>query len=51
MDPGILIAILMLAVWAFGTVQGWGGWVNALLTVGIFLLIYRVVRRGTQRVS
>lgn len=49
MDRGIVIAIAMLAVWAFGTLREWSGWVHALLTAGVFLLIYRIVKRDAPR--
>jgi hypothetical protein len=45
-DWGIALAIVMLIVWAAGTAFAWGGWVHALLTAGVFLLIFRVVKKG-----
>ena len=48
MDLGILGAIALLIVWAVAALVMQGpGWVHLLLTVGVFLLIYRVVARGT----
>lgn len=47
MDLGIIAAIIMLIVWAIGTLLEGPGWIHALLTIGVFLLIYRVVVRGT----
>lgn len=48
MDLGILGALLMLVAWAVLTVfLGAPAWSNALLTLGVFLLILRVVMRGT----
>ena len=48
MDLGILAALAMLAVWAFATFTTEAtGWVHALLTVGVFLLIWRIVVRAT----
>ena len=48
MDLGIAAAILMLVVWAVGTVAFEApGWLHILLTVGFFLLIHRIVVRGT----
>lgn len=47
-DWGIVLAVVMLIVWAAGTYLAWGGWVHALLTVGVFLLIYRIVRKGAR---
>ena len=43
MDWGIILAVGMLIVWAVGTALSWPGWIHALLTAGVFLLIYRVV--------
>ena len=52
MDLGIIAAILMLAVWAFVTFTTTApGWIHILLTVGMFLLIYRIVVRGTRGVD
>ena len=52
MDLGIIAAILMLAVWAFFTFTTTApGWIHILLTVGVFLLIYRIVVRGTRGVD
>ena len=48
MDLWIVFAVLMLAVWAFVTFTTTApGWIHLLLTVGMFLLIYRIVIRGT----
>ncbi len=50
MDLWYLAAAALLVVWAgltLGTAAP--GWVNALLTAGVFVLIYRVVQRGTER--
>jgi membrane protein implicated in regulation of membrane protease activity len=46
MDLGIVAAIAMLVVWAFATfTTEASGYVHALLTAGVFLLIWRVVVR------
>jgi hypothetical protein len=38
----------MLIVWAVGTVAFEApGWIHILLTIGVFLLIHRIVVRGT----
>lgn len=43
-------ALVLLVVWAAVTLTTDApGWVNALLTTGVLLLIYGVVRRGTER--
>jgi hypothetical protein len=48
MDLGIIAAILMLVVWGAATItMDAPGWIHGLLTIGVFLLIYRVVVRGT----
>ena len=48
MDLWIILAVLMLAIWAFVTFTTTApGWIHLLLTVGMFLLIYRIVIRGT----
>jgi len=50
MDLGIISALLVLIVWGVITFRGDApGWIHILLTVGMFLLIYRIVIRGTHR--
>ncbi len=52
MDLGIIAAILMLAIWAFVSFTTTApGWIHILLTMGMFLLIYRIVVRGTRGVD
>ena len=52
MDIWIIVALLMLAVWAFVTfTMAAPGLIHVLLTVGMFLLIYRIVVRGTRGVD
>lgn len=49
MDLGIIAALAMLIVWAIGTFAfDAPGWINALLSVGVFLLIWRIVALGTS---
>jgi uncharacterized membrane protein len=49
MDVGVITAVAMLLVWAVWALAYDGpGWIHLLLTVGIALLIYRVVLRGTR---
>lgn len=51
MDLGIVSALVMLGIWAFATFTTEApGWIHLLLTVGVFLLIYRIVVRGTKGV-
>ena len=52
MDIGILVALAMLVLWAIGTfVYEAPGWIHLLLSAGVFLLIYRIVVRGTPNVD
>jgi len=52
MDFWIIGAVLMLAIWAFVTfTTAAPGWIHLLLTVGLFLLIYRIVVRGTRGID
>ena len=52
MDIGILAAIAILVVWAVGTFTLNGpGWIHLLLTLGVFLLIWRIVVRGTSEAT
>jgi hypothetical protein len=52
MDIGLAAAVLMLVFWAFVTfTTAAPGWIHILLTVGVFLLIYRIVVRGTRGVD
>ncbi|HWL38892.1 MAG TPA: DUF5670 family protein [Gemmatimonadaceae bacterium] len=52
MDIGLVAAILMLVAWAVVTFTTEApGWIHILLTVGVFLLIYRIVIRGTRGVD
>jgi len=49
MDLGILVAIATLILWAVATFMFEApGWIHLLLTIGVFLLIYRIVVRGTS---
>ncbi len=48
MDLGILVALAMLIIWAVWTFAfSAPGVAHILLTAGVFLLIYRIVVRGT----
>ena len=50
MDLGIIIAFVVLIVWAVGALVMQGpGWIHLLLTVGVSLLIYRIVVRGSPK--
>lgn len=46
MDPGIIAALVMLIVWAVVTMSGDApGYVHLLLTIGFFILFWRVIVR------
>jgi uncharacterized membrane protein len=48
MDLGLFAAIALLVIWAIAALVLQGpGWVHLLLTVGVSLLIYRIVARGS----
>ncbi|HEY0972317.1 MAG TPA: hypothetical protein VGE02_15210 [Gemmatimonadales bacterium] len=48
MDLGIVAAVLMLVAWGVRTFLFTApGWWHALLTFGVFLLVWRIVVRGT----
>jgi uncharacterized membrane protein len=49
MDLGIIVAIIMLIMWAIGALVMQGpGWIHLLLTAGVSLLIYRIVVRTSK---
>jgi len=49
MDLGIIVAIIMLIMWAIGALVMQGpGWIHLLLTAGVSLLIYRIVVRTSD---
>lgn len=50
MDLGIVAALALLVVWAVATFRFEApGYVHLLLTAGVFLLIWRIVVRGSPR--
>ena len=50
MDLGIVGALVLLLVWGIAALVVEGpGWIHLLLTVGVSLLIYRIVMRGAAR--
>lgn len=52
MDFWIIAAVTMLASWAWMTFTTTApGWVHLLLTAAVFLLIWRIVVRGTAQDS
>lgn len=49
MDLGIVAGIVLLAGWAIATFFfNAPGWVHLFLTLGVTILIWRVVKRGTE---
>jgi hypothetical protein len=49
MDVAIIAGIVLLVIWAISVFMFSGpGWVNLLLTVGVTLIIWRIVVRGTK---
>lgn len=52
MDLGIVVAVIILVAWGIWTFAlNAPGWAHLLLTVGVFLLFYRIVVRGTAGYS
>ena len=50
MDLGLVAAFALLLIWAVAALVLQGpGWVHLLLTVGVSLLIYRIVVRGSPK--
>jgi hypothetical protein len=50
MDAGIIAAVVMLIAWAVVTFTTEApGYVHLLLTIGFFLLIWRIVARSSGR--
>jgi hypothetical protein len=50
MDLGIIVALALIAIWAVVALGFSGpGYIHLLLTLGVTMLIWRVVVRGTRR--
>jgi hypothetical protein len=50
MDFGIIAAVIMLIAWAVITfTTNAPGYVHLLLTIGFFLLFWRIANRGSKR--
>ena len=50
MDLGIIAAIALLLIWAVGALLTEGpGWIHIFLTIGVSLLIYRIVARDNPK--
>jgi hypothetical protein len=48
MDIGIIAAIVLLVIWAIGTLFDGPGWIHLLLTVGVSMFIWRIVVRSDR---
>ena len=49
MDVALIGGIVMLVLWAAGTFFFEApGWINLLLSAGVFALIWRIVMHGAQ---
>jgi hypothetical protein len=49
MDFVIIAGLVLLVIWAIGVFMFSGpGWLNLLLTLGVTILIWRIVTRGTR---
>ena len=52
MDVGLIAGIVMLVLWAAGTFfLDAPGWINLLLSVGVFIVIWRIVTRDATKTS
>src|SRR4051812_5337636 len=50
MDLGILVGIALIVIWGIGALAFEApGWIHLLLTVGVFVVIWRIVVRGDRR--
>lgn len=50
MDVWFIAGIVMLVLWAVGTFfLDAPGWINLLLSVGMFVVIWRIVVRGSVK--
>ena len=50
MDLGIIVGIALIIIWAIGALMfNAAGWVHLLLTVGVFVVIWRIVVLGDRR--
>ena len=52
MDVGLIAGIVMLALWAAGTFfLDAPGWINLLLSVGMFVIIWRIALRSAGKTN
>lgn len=48
MDLGLLAGIAMIVIWAIATfIYSAPGWIHALLSVGLFVVIWRIAARSS----
>jgi hypothetical protein len=51
MDIWTIVGVVMLVAWGIATfIFDAPGWIHFLLTAGVFVIIYRIVVRGTSSV-
>jgi hypothetical protein len=52
MDVWLIAGLVMLVLWAVGTFfLDAPGWINLLLSVGVFVIIWRIVMRDVPKTS
>lgn len=52
MDVALIAGIVMLVLWAAGTfLLDAPGWINLLLSVGVFVVIWRIAVRSAGRTN
>ena len=52
MDIGLIAGLVMLALWAVGTFfLDAPGWINLFLSLGVFVIIWRIVVRDTGKTN
>ena len=52
MDVGLIAGIVMLVIWAAGTLfLDAPGWINLLLSVGVFIVIWRIAARDVSKTN
>jgi len=52
MDVGLIGGIVMLVLWAAGTFfLDAPGWINLMLSVGVFVVIWRIAARNVPKTS
>lgn len=50
MDLGLIVGVALIIIWAVGALVLDGpGWLHLLLSVGVFVIIWRIVVRGDRR--